>query len=75
MDFQKSVGTLHREVLYFAKTQGILYAPVVNSLILKAKDIVIFAAKFQNSFLETERYFVHLHLDISLNLSLQLVTS
>ena len=29
----------------FAKTQGILYAHVVYSLILKIKDIAIFAAK------------------------------
>ena len=29
----------------FAKTQGIRFAQVVNSLILKVKDISIFAAK------------------------------
>ena len=29
----------------FAKTQGILFGQVVNSLILKVKDIAIFAAK------------------------------
>ena len=32
----------------FAKIQGILYAQVVNSLILKIQDIGIFAAKFAN---------------------------
>ena len=31
-----------------AKTQGILFAQVVNSLRLKIQDIVIFAAKFSN---------------------------
>ena len=35
----------HREFGNFAKTQGILFAQVVNSLILKVKDIAIFAAK------------------------------
>ena len=30
---------------YLAKTQGILIAQLVNSLILKVKDIVIFAVK------------------------------
>ena len=35
----------HREFGNFAKTQGILFAKVVNSLILKVKDTVIFAAK------------------------------
>ena len=34
----------HRKLGNFAKTQGYLFAPVVNSLILKAKDIAIFAA-------------------------------
>ena len=29
----------------FAKTQGIFFAQVVNSLILKVKDIAIFAMK------------------------------
>ena len=32
----------------FAKTQGIWFAQVVNSLILKVKDISIFAAKLPN---------------------------
>ena len=35
----------HREYGNFAKTQGILFPQVVNSLILKVKDIAIFAAK------------------------------
>ena len=35
----------HREFGNFAKTQGSLFAQVVNSLILKVKDTAIFAAK------------------------------
>ena len=35
----------HREFGNFAKTQGIWFAQVVNSLILTVKDISIFAAK------------------------------
>ena len=35
----------HREFGNFAKTQGIWYAQVVISLILKVKDVLIFAAK------------------------------
>ena len=35
----------HREFGNFAKTQGIWFAQVVNSLILTVKDIAIFAAK------------------------------
>ena len=35
----------HREFGNFAKTQGIWFAQVVNSLILKLKYISIFAAK------------------------------
>ena len=35
----------HREFGNFAKTQGIWFAQVVNSLILKVKDISVFAAK------------------------------
>ena len=35
----------HREFGNFAKTQGILFAQVVNSLILKVKNTAIFAAK------------------------------
>ena len=34
-----------REFGNFAKTQGILFAQVVNSLIIKVKDIAIFATK------------------------------
>ena len=33
----------HREFGNLAKTQGILFAQVVNSLILKVKDIAIFS--------------------------------
>ena len=36
----------HREFGNFAKTHGIRFAQVVNSLILKVKDISIFAVKF-----------------------------
>ena len=35
----------HREFGNFAKTQGIWFAHVVNSLILKVKDLSIFGAK------------------------------
>ena len=35
----------HREFGNLSKTQGILFAQVVNSLILKVKGIVIFVAK------------------------------
>ena len=38
-------GKKHREFGNFAKTQGIWCAQVVNSLILKVKDISILAAK------------------------------
>ena len=41
----------HRESGNFAKTQGIWFAQVVNSLILKVKDVLIFAAKFQRSWI------------------------
>ena len=34
----------HREFGNFAKTPGILFAQIVNSLILKVKDIAIFVA-------------------------------
>ena len=47
----------HREfgnVAKVKKTQGILYAQDVNSLILKIKDIAIFAAKYSNLLLETQ---------------------
>ena len=36
----------HREFGNFAKTQGIWFAQVVNSLILRVKDISIFATFF-----------------------------
>ena len=39
---RENTGTLD----FFSKTQGILCAQVVNSLILKIKDIAIFAAIF-----------------------------
>ena len=35
----------HREFGNFAKTQGHLFAQVVNSMMPKVKDIAIFAAK------------------------------
>ena len=35
----------HREFAIFAKTQGIWFAQVVNSLILKVKDILKFSVK------------------------------
>ena len=35
----------HREFGNLAKTQGIWFAQVVNSLILKVKDMLVFAAK------------------------------
>ena len=41
----------HREFGNFTKTQGIWFAQVVNSLILKVKDISKFAAKISNFFL------------------------
>ena len=37
-------GPKHREYGNFAKTQGILFAQVVSSLILKVKNIAIAAA-------------------------------
>ena len=42
----------HREFGNFVKTQGISFAQVVNFLILKLKDIVIFAAKNSIFFLK-----------------------
>ena len=39
----------------FGKTQGILLGQVVNSLILKVKDIAIFAAKISIFFLKLDR--------------------
>ena len=40
-----------REFGNVAKTQGICFAQVVNSLILKVKDVSIFVAKISNSVL------------------------
>ena len=45
----------HREFGNFAKTQGIWFAQVVHSLILKVKDISIFAAKIPKSFLKLHK--------------------
>ena len=42
----------HKEFGNFAKTQEIWFAQVVNSLILKVKDVSIFAAKILNFFFE-----------------------
>ena len=39
----------------FAKTQGIWFAQVVNSLILKVKDILMIAAKMSNYFCELDK--------------------
>ena len=44
----------HREFGNFAKTQGICFAQIVNSLILKVKDIFIFAAKIPPFFLKLD---------------------
>ena len=41
--------------MHFAKTQGIWFAQVVNSLTLKVKDISIFAAKISIPFFKTDR--------------------
>ena len=45
----------HREFGKFAKTQGILFAQVVNSLILEVKDIAIFAAEISIFFQKMDR--------------------
>ena len=47
----------HREFGNFAKTQGnhILFGQVVNSLILKVKDIAIFATKISIFFPKLDR--------------------
>ena len=42
----------HREFGNFARTQGIWFAQVVNSLILKGKDVSIFAAKISPKIFE-----------------------
>ena len=46
----------HREFGHFAKTQGIFFGQVVNSLILNVKDIAIFAAKISIFSLTLDRY-------------------
>ena len=38
----------HRKYRNFVQAQGVLFAQVVHSLILKVKDIVIFAAKISS---------------------------
>ena len=53
MFFKKSVRE-NREFGNFAKTQGIWFAQVVNSLILKVKDISIFASEISNFFLKLD---------------------
>ena len=45
----------HREFANFAKTQGIWSAQVVNSLILKVKEISKFATKISKSFLKLDK--------------------
>ena len=45
----------HREFGNFAKTQRIWLAQVVNFLILKEKDISIFAAKISNFFFKLDK--------------------
>ena len=51
---KKNCQGKHREFGNFAKTQVIWFAQVVNSLILKVKDISIFAAKILSYFFEAE---------------------
>ena len=43
---KNSLQGKHRELRNFAKTQGVLFAQVVNSLIIKMEDISIFATKY-----------------------------
>ena len=45
----------HREIGNFVKTQGIWFSQVVNSLILKVKDITIFAARISNFFFNMDK--------------------
>ena len=45
----------HREFGNAAKTQGIWFAQVVNSLILKVKHISIFAAKISIFFFKLDK--------------------
>ena len=52
----------HREFENFAKIQGILFVQVVDSLILKVRDIVIFAVKitiFSFSWIDLPSNFVY----------------
>ena len=50
------MGTLICPIyINFAKTQGILFAQVVNSLMLKVKDIAIFASKISIFFPEARK--------------------
>ena len=42
---KRSLSGKTQEFRNFAKTQGILFAPVVHSLIQMVKDIMIFAAE------------------------------
>ena len=46
----------HREFGDFAKTQGIWFAQVVNSLMPKVKDIAIFVAKISIFFQKLDRF-------------------
>ena len=46
---------VHRQLGNFAKTQGIWFAQVVNSLILKVKDISIFASKISKNVLRLDK--------------------
>ena len=45
----------HREIGNFVKTQEICFAQVVNSLILKVKDILKFAAKISKNLLNLDK--------------------
>ena len=45
----------HRDFGNFAKTQGIWFAQVVNSLILKVKDITEFAAEISKFFFKLDK--------------------
>ena len=45
----------YREFGNFAKTQGIWFSPVVNSPILKVKDISIFAMKISKFLLKLDK--------------------
>ena len=51
---QKNYQGKHREFGNFVKTQGNWFAQVVSSLIVKVKDISIFAAKMSPKFLKLE---------------------